>query len=292
MKFRFVFILILFLLLTISIFVGLPYIVQLVRSGSFSFSLPFPLPFSLPIGREALPIGNWVLPKITTNPISNYFFSPPVGNQALPSQIKIGNVYYSSGQQQISLMPPYYGDPVNITGWKIKSVRKGSEIIIGQGVNLPQVNATLFDIWLKNGDSVDIMVGKSPLAANFHINSCFGWLSGLYNLDYSVNYCSDGFNFNDLTGLDSACQDLILGAGACRAPSADVLNLNKNSYQCRQWVEKNMNYDACVSRRINDSSFYRGWKAYTGNSNLIFDQRHDRIELRDQNGVLIDQYEY
>lgn len=286
MKFRFVFILILLILLTIGIFVGLPYIIQLIKSGPISFSLPFPLPFSLPVGK-------WALPKVTTNPVSNYFFSPPINNQALPSQIKISNIYYSSNQQQVSLTSSYSnGGAIDITGWKIKSVIKGSEIIIGKGVNLPQINVTLSDIWLKNGEPVDIIVGKSPLVANFHINSCFGWLSGLYNLDYSVSYCSDGFGFNDLIGLDSACKDLILGTGACRAPSENVLNLNKNSYQCRQWVEKNMNYNACVSRHINDNGFYKGWKIYTGNNNLIFDQRHDKIELHDQNGVLIDSYEY
>lgn len=288
MKFRFVFILILLLLLIISIFVGLPYIVQLVRSGSISFSLPFPLPFSLPIG-------NWSFPKITTNPVSNYFFSPPVGNQELLSQmqIKIGNVYYSSGQQKISLASSYSNSgAINITGWKVKSIKRGSEIIIGKAINLPQLDAVFSDIWLKNGEPVNILVGKSPLTTNFHINSCFGWLSSMYNLDYSVNYCSDGFSFNDLSGLDSACQDLILGSSSCRAPSANVLNLNKNSYQCRIWVEKNMNYNACVARHINNAGFYKGWKIYTGNNNLIFDQRHDKIELRDQNGFLVDSYEY
>lgn len=280
MKLRFAFILILLLLLTISIFVGLPYLIKLIKSGPIYFPFPFSLPFSLPFS----------FPKITTNPASNYFFSTPVNNQQnLSAQIKIGAVYYSSNQQQLNLTSSYSNGAVNITGWKIRSVNKG-EIIIGKGINLPQINVVSSDIWLKNGNSADIIVGKSPLTANFEINSCFGWLSGLYNLDYSIDYCSDGFNLNGLIGLDSACQDLILGAGSCRAPSDDILN--KNSYQCRLWVEKNMNYSACVSRHINDNDFYKGWKVYTGNNNLIFDERHDKIELRDQNGFLVDSYEY
>ena len=288
MKFRFVFILILLILLTISVFVGLPYIIRLIKSGAISFSLPFTLPFSLP----TLP-----LPKVTTGPVSNYFFTLPAPiqsgqqvNQAQTARVKIGSVYHSSNQQQISLTSSY-GAVVNITGWKIKSANRG-ETIIGKGINLPQLDVVLSDIWLKGGNSVDIIVGRSPLVANFQINGCFGWLNALYNLDYSASYCSDGFNFNDLKGLDSICQDLILSSGSCRTPSDNVLNKNYYSYQCRQWAEKNMNYSACVTRRVGDSNFYKGWKIYTGNSNLIFDPRHDKIELRDQNGVFIDSYEY
>ena len=53
-----------------------------------------------------------------------------------------------------------------------------------------------------------------------------------------------------------------------------------------------MTYNACVAGHKNDGDFYKGWKIYTGNNNQIFDPLHDIIELRDQNGLLIDNYEY
>ncbi len=262
------------ILLIIGILVGLPYAIGALKSGSFS--LPF-------------------FPKILTKPTSNYFFNQPRISTSTPTvptggQVSIGNVS-SYGKGEISLRASYFsqGEKIKITGWKIKSIQKG-ETIIGKGINLPQFDAALSDIWLSSGDRVDITLGLSPLAMNFRVNNCFGWLNNLYNLGYSLDYCHGGFKLADLTGLDSACQDLILRAGSCRAPSEN--DLNKSSYKCRQWVEKNMTYNACVASHRNDNDFYKEWKIYTGNNNQIFDPLHDIIELRDQNGILIDKYEY
>lgn len=289
MRFSFVFGFILLILLIIGIFVGLPYATQKLKSGSFS------LPFSLPVGRQ-------VFPKILTKPASNYFFNQPriststptvpTGRQA-PEQtakkISISSVS-SYGKNEISLRASYFDSgKINITGFKIKSSQKG-ETVIGKGINLPQFDAAPSDIWLSSGDSADVSTGLSPLAMNFHANNCFGWLNNLYSLGYSLDYCPGGFKLGDLAGLDSACQDLILRSSSCETLSDDVLN--KQSSQCRVWVEQNMNYNSCVANHQSDSDFYKGWKIYIGNNNPIFDSLHDRIELRDQNGILIDIYEY
>ncbi len=129
------------------------------------------------------------------------------------------------------------------------------------------------------------------MLSNFQINDCFGWLNSVYNIDSSLNYCPL-IQIGDLTGLglDSACQNLILNSGSCRAPSDTVLN--SYSRECRIWVEQNLNYNACVEKNMNKSDFYKGWQIYTGNNNLFYDQLHDRIELRDQAGLLVDSYEY
>ena len=127
------------------------------------------------------------------------------------------------------------------------------------------------------------------MGVSFRINDCFGWLGNIYNVGSFLNYCSD-FKLSDLSGLDSRCQELILDASSCRAPSDDVLN--QQSSQCRKWVEQNMNYSACVLKHRSDSDFYKEWRVYTGNNNQIYDSLHDRIELVDRSGVLVDSYEY
>lgn len=276
MRFSFVFGFILLILLLIGVFVGLPYVIQVLNSGSVSF------PFSFQ--------------KIMIKPVSNYFFSQPqIGTSTPVPQQADKKVSVSSvsryGQNAISLRAPYFSDggKINITGWRIKSAQKG-ETLIGKGINLPQFDTMPSDIWLSSGESADIIVGLSPLAINFRANDCFGWLNNLYSFDYSLDYCPGGFKLSDLIGLDSACQDLILRANSCRLPGEN--DLNTSSYQCRQWVEKNMNYNSCVASQRDASDFYKEWKIYTGNSNPIFDPLHDIIELRDQNGILIDSYEY
>ncbi len=274
MKFRFVFGLILLILVLIVIFVGLPYAAEMLKSGSFSLSF---------------------FPKISIKQASNYFYSqPPTSTSTLAvstdAKVSIGSVS-RYGKNEISLRASYFSaqEKINITGWKIKSAQKG-ETIIGKGVALPQFDVVSSDIWLSSGDSADITVGLSHLAMNFRANNCFGWLNNLYSLGYSLDYCPGGFKLADLTGLDSACQDLILRANYCRTPNEN--DLNKSSYQCRQWAEKNMNYNSCVASHRGDSDFYKEWKIYTGNNNPIFDSLHDIIELRDQKGILIDSYSY
>ena len=275
MRFSFVFGFILLILFLIIVFVGLPYAIDLLQSGSFY------LPFSFP--------------KILTKPSPNYFFGRPISTSTQTSEQPAKKVSISGvsryGKNEISLRAPYFSTDgkINITGWKIKSVQKG-ETIIGKGINLPQFDAAASDILLSSGDRLDISIGPSPLAISFRANNCFGWLNDLYNLNYSLDYCPEDFKISDLVGLDSTCQDLILRAGSCRTPADDVLN--KSSYQCRQWALKNMNYNACVANHRADSDFYKEWKIYTGNNNPIFDPIHDRIELRDQNGLLVDSYEY
>jgi len=229
------------------------------------------------------------------SPVSNYiqqYISFP-SNQPEVQQseqspegggVKISSVY-RYGQGQINLRAGTGG--ANITGWKIKSENKG-EIIIGRGAAIPQFEG-LSDIMLNSGESAEIIVGSSILGVSFRINDCFGWLGNIYNVGSFLNYCSD-FKLSDLSGLDSRCQELILDASSCRAPSDDVLN--QQSSQCRKWVEQNMNYSACVLKHRSDSDFYKEWRVYTGNNNQIYDSLHDRIELVDRSGVLVDSYEY
>ena len=275
MKFRLVFGFILLILFFVALFVGLPYLFQILKtslitnSPRFMFSSTSTVPWNF-----------------------SYFYSQPMSstyqyqqNQQYQQKVRIGSIS-SYGATQISLQSASYESPVNITGWRIKSAQKG-ETLIGKGINLVQFDSVSSDVWLNGGESADIIAGVNPMAANFRVNICFGGINNLYNLGYAS--CPAMANY-DLTGLDSSCQDLILRSSSCQAPSDNILN--GQTSKCRIWFEKNVNYNACVNQYRNSRDFYRGWKIYTGNSNQIFDPLHDKIELRDQTGLLIDSRQY
>lgn len=278
MKFGFVFGLILIILVLAGIFVGIPYLFQIIKENQF-FNIPF-LSSSTSTG------------TFFGKPSSKSQASQPVavvkpGESIYKGEVNISSVY-RSGREQINLSAASFGSgSINITGWKIKSVQRG-ETVIGKGVALPQFTSFSSDIWIKGGDSVKIISGTSPLFSSFQVNSCFGWLNKIYNIDSSLNSCP-AFKLSDLPGLNSACQDLMLRTN-CANISEDVLN--RQSYQCRQWADQNLGYNACVSKHMNDSDFYKGWQIYTGNNYLFYDQLHDRVELRDQAGLLVDSEEY
>lgn len=269
MKFRVVFGFILLILFFVALFVGLPYLFQILKSSPltgfprFSFSSTSTVPWNF-----------------------SYFYSQPTSQPSSRQKVKIGSTS-RYGNLQINLQSTSYESPINITGWRIRSAQKG-ETLIGKGINLVQFDSVSSDVWLTGGESADIIAGASPLATNFRINICFGGLSNMYNLGYGFS-CPAIANY-DLSGLDSRCQDLILRSSSCQAPSDNILNAQ--SSKCRIWFEKNVNYSSCVNQHRNNRDFYRGWKIYTGNSNQIFDPLHDKIELRDQTGLLIDSRQY
>lgn len=273
MKFRFVLGFILLILFFIGAFVGLPYLLQIIKSNQgFSFPQLFSAPTSTAPGYPWYP---------------GYFYKPTNSTSQPIKTVDIAGVSrYGSGQ--ISLRASSFAGTINITGWRIKSAQKG-EFVIGKGIKLPQFDVISSDIQLAGGESAEIITDVSPMASNFRINSCFGGLNSLYNFGYSFNSCPR-INYGDLTGLDSSCQDLIMRSVSCLAPSDDILN--KQSSKCRIWFEKNVNYSSCVVNHQNDRDFYKGWMIYTGNRYRFFDQLHDRIELRDQAGLLVDSYEY
>lgn len=272
MKFRVIFGFVLLVLFFVALFAGLPYLFQKLK---FSSTSTMPVPWNF-----------------------NYFYNRPAGStyyqQAVnpdgslyAGKVRIGSIF-GYGNIQISLQSTSYESPINITGWRIRSAQRG-ETIIGRGINLVQFDSVSSDVWLAGGESADIIAGVSPLAANFRVNVCFGGLSSMYNLGYAFNSCPAIANY-DLAGLDSSCQDLILRSSSCQAPSDNILN--GQTAKCRIWFEKNVNYGNCVNRYRNGRDFYRGWKIYTGNGNQFFDPLHDKIELRDQVGLLIDSRQY
>lgn len=281
MKFRFVFGFILLILVFIAIFVGLPYLLQILKSSQF-LNFPSLVPVSTSTGYF---FGQPRGPSQTYRPVT----AIKPGESIYKGKISITGVY-RFGNEQINLSASYFeGGSIDITGWKIKSEKRG-ETVIGKGLALPQFSSFSSDIRLKSGDSVKIIAGQSPLSSSFQVNGCFGWLNSVYSIDSSLNYCPS-IEISDLTGLglDSACQNLILNSGFCRAPSDTVLN--NYSRECRIWVEQNLNYNACVKLHMNESNFYKGWQVYTG-GNLFFDQLHDHLELRDEYNLLVDSYEY
>ena len=66
-----------------------------------------------------------------------------------------------------------------------------------------------------------------------------------------------------------------------------------NEPSCREFITKNYNYQACVSRSKNQASFYLAkWKVYLGRTEEIFDDLDDAVYLYDGQGLLVDTYKY
>jgi hypothetical protein len=179
---------------------------------------------------------------------------------------------------------------VNITGWKIKS--NTDFWIIPKGVEIYKTGADPEDIYVKNSDRVVIYSGANRLNSNYRLNKCLGYIRDVEPRHPS--YCP-AVDRSTIIGFSGACQDYIYSLGSCGIPS-DNPPVPENDTACRAFLS-GLNYYGCVDRHRGDSDFlnseWRVWMASYGSSDRnIFDARHDRVQLLNREGELIDEYIY
>lgn len=263
----------------IFIFVGLPYLLQLVKQASRNSS----------VYRSTAPAGSYATGDQQAH-TSSQNLQPQIlpGESIFKGKVSISSVY-TYGRQQINLAASQNSqNAIDTTGWKIVNSR-GYETVIGRANDLPGFGIT-GDIWLAPGAQVQVFSGVSTIGDSYRVNKCLGWLANNYSFDPPIsNYCPQ-FSSNELFGLDDYCQNLILGATSCSQPSADALN--NASAACRSFVDQKLNYNTCVNHHRNDSDFFNGWRVYSGIGFLMADPVHDLLQLKDQSGLIVNQYQY
>jgi len=120
MKFQFFFGFILLILFFIGMFVGLPYLLEKIKSTPLSFfSISKNSTTSTP-GFFYSRINNW-----TNNSTSRSVIN--TGESLYKGKVRIGGV--SSGKQ-INLSASYFEGAIKITGWRIKSAQEGKLLLV------------------------------------------------------------------------------------------------------------------------------------------------------------------
>lgn len=271
---------IILLIIVISIYVILPY------TSKFKGIRAFPRFFKAP---EEAKFSNTQYRQGGAPPLG---IQLKTGDSIYKGKVRISSAYTSgglgSGRQQVVISASFAEGSLNVSGWRVVN-SKGYQSIISGGVNLIGFSNP-GPIYLNRFETLTIVAGPSPISDNFRNNKCLGWLALAYSFDYSPGACPQ-FTLSDFSGLDGPCKDLLLRTSSCREPRAD--ELNQYSRACRDFVDRNYNYSACVIAHSNDSDFYYGnWRVYTGTNAFLFDPLHDELEIRDQGGFLVDTYRY
>ena len=183
---------------------------------------------------------------------------------------------------------------INISDWTIKTKR--------ETVTIPQVTERLrypfsdsydSDIKLAYRDEVIISVGLAPNGANFRINKCTGYLDQLSqyypSLDEDCPYLAE----SEYSHLKKACRDFIDDLSRCEIPDyADNYEVASDS-QCTSFLTEKFNYSQCYQDYEKETDFLGDeWRVFLGKSIDILDNDGDTIILKDQNGLVVDEYEY
>ncbi|RJQ37401.1 hypothetical protein C4552_00870 [Candidatus Parcubacteria bacterium] len=225
--------------------------------------------------------------------------TPPPGISPYQSQIVIASVRRSEepGNEYVVIRRSRSStlvSPINVTGWRIQGLDAGGTI--PRAYDIPEIDVTERDIFLPPGGEVIVLTGTPAYQRNFRENQCIGYLNQTYRFvpGLSSSCPDDNPSRSALLnrGFSGACIDFIQRIPACRTPAIGF-EQSGLGLACTEYIAENFNYMGCVANFRDESDFRANrWRVYLGYSRILFDPRHDAVELRDQNGLLVDRFEY
>lgn len=191
---------------------------------------------------------------------------------------------------------------VDITGWRLVSGASGRGARIPEGAELPtrgRVNDTAHII-LKPGEQAYVITGESPNGVSFKENMCVGYLGQSQKFYPAVQtQCPTAYDEFDrfFTGnelRDQKCYDRVRSAPSCTTPDDSGM-----SNACIRLIDDYLNYNGCVEKHRNDSSFFgRTWHIYLeyedrdGDPAELWKTTRDAVKLVDRDGKTVDLYTY
>ncbi len=181
---------------------------------------------------------------------------------------------------------------IDITGWRVRSNR--GDILVPQAISnySPSGLSPAGDIILAPGAQGTFYSSASPLGQNLRMNKCIGYLNSTYKFNPQLSaYCPNMYDRSEITGFSGRCQNLIFSLGGCSTPTSAQLNSISYESACREFLNR-FNYTGCYAKFSSDADFFsNNWRVWLG-STLFFDSSHDKIQLFDKEGLLVDQYIY
>jgi len=189
--------------------------------------------------------------------------------------------------------------PMNITNWKLKG-KTGFDIAIGKGASYIYASIASQlqeDIYLKPGEKVVIVTGKSPLGTSFKLNKCLGYFEQFHEftpeLDTECPLLRDEEPPANLINNDQ-CMDYIDRVSSCQTVvSIPYKYSSKLSSSCQDYLLQNANYKTCLEKHKDDSDFYLPeWRIYLDRSEELWKKKRETITLYDSRNNIIDSKSY
>lgn len=184
--------------------------------------------------------------------------------------------------------------PIDVTGWTISN-RRSSESI-PPAYNIPEIDSSSQNILLPPGGELVVVSGAPSYSRSFRENSCIGYLNQSYSFRPALsNSCvDDSPDRSDLLarGFNGACLDTIQSLASCHTPQGPFL-AGVIGTSCIDYMNENFSYVGCVKNFRDQKDFFKNtWRVQLRRNQKLFDSRHDRVILRDRQGLLVDEFEY
>ncbi len=210
-------------------------------------------------------------------------------------------------EEYLTLYTAYdFARPINITGWRLKSLVSGRAITIPEGVRYLTSSRPWFsddDIYLSPGDTAYISSGGAAgIKTSFLTNQCIGYLAHENRFTPSPYTSCPLLEDEDLARFDLAyndfddedeydeCMEAIEDVASCERGDAP----SSITRECRSFIREYSTYDGCVKLHKNDPDFLGDtWYIFlNANRQDVWREEREAIVLFDENGLIVDVTRY
>ncbi len=182
-------------------------------------------------------------------------------------------------------------NPLNITGWSIKTLNNNFSRFVGTGSELILQGKVSEEkeILLYPGEKAFLIPGGSPVGISFKLNKCIGYFEQFQDFYPELpKFCPHpGFDEYSVSGGDKYCDAFLKSIPRCNAYVKEFPA--EMSYACKVIINSRLNYNSCISESSGDKDFKKGeWRVYVEGDEFFSKGRNDIISIYDQKGRLIE----
>ena len=225
--------------------------------------------------------------------------APPMSAGVSTTSPYQGKIFFdfvqSSGEaedERISISNRTETQKISVTGFSI-TTEHGQPYVIPLGLALPGFSAISSDlIILGPHDHVIVSVGKQNKFMNFRENLCTGYFDETAQFSPNLSHRCPAPNLVTLHNLSDQCIQVLAGIGSCRTGPLPEF-VDPTHPECADYIAQNFNYVGCVANYKSRPDFYNDqWLVWMQRTVPFFKNRFDTVTLRDQQGKVVDQYQY
>ena len=217
-------------------------------------------------------------------------------------RVSFGAVYGASAtdpaREYLEIQAHYANQrEINISGWRIQSLKTGRTAVIGTAVETPLTGSggTPGAVVLRPGERAIIGSGRSPIGVSFRVNKCSGYLAQFQ--DFSpplVPQCpaavAELYASNSALSSESTCVQAAGRIVPCKTLTASPSGV---SGACGSYLTRITSYNVCVQAHQNDADFRQGeWRVFEGNTTELWVGNGDTVVLLDARGALVSSASY
>lgn len=195
----------------------------------------------------------------------------------------------TAAKEQVTLRNTSSVETINVTGFRIENSRGGS-VDVPKAFELPGTGATAMDpIRLRPGDTAVITFGRQERQMNFRENLCTGYFDETSKFSPSLGHRCPRIDPKEFPSLSDNCIRQLQSVSSCRAPRLELFT----DSSCRDFAQAHFNYAGCLKDYREKPNFYgTRWLVWLQRDGDFFRNVIERVTLKDQEGKVVDEYEY